>query len=102
MIDGDLSEEIMKVWEGYDDFERGGLEYVAFLQRRNVAEMMEAETDEEIANELADQAIVAMRLLSEMGYVPEYEIEYRLHARMKGNQEDIIRSYMSEFNGYDR
>lgn len=101
MTDEDLTSAIMDVWQGYDDFKNGGLDYVAFLQRQNVDEMLEAETEEGAAEELADQAICAIRQLEEMGFDPEQFIQQRLDERMAGQQEDIIHSSQNEYELQD-
>jgi hypothetical protein len=93
-----LSDDVMDVWEGYDDFKTGGLEYVYWVQQQNLEEMIEASSDEGAVNELADQAIVAIRQLHEMGYDPEKFIRNRLHERMDGEQENIINTYQSDYN----
>lgn len=87
----------MDVWGGYDDFEDGGLGYVYWVQQQNLTEMAHASSDGEAANELADQAIVAIRQLAEMGLDPEEWIRRRLDKRMEGKQEDIIETHQTQY-----
>lgn len=94
---GDLSDDVKYVWDGYEDFREGGLDYVGFVQRRNIQEMEQAETEDEVANELADQVICALRQLYEMGYYPEGVVQDRLQHRMDGQQEQIIHNYQNEY-----
>lgn len=94
---GDLSDEVMDVWGDFDDFREGGLDYVGFVQRVNVQKMEQAVTEEEVANELADQVICALRQLNEMGYYPEGVVQDRLQHRMDGQQERIIHNHQNEY-----
>lgn len=96
-MDRPLSEDVMDVWGGYDDFESGGLAYIYWVQQQNLTEMAHASSESEVANELADQAIVAIRQLAEMGLDPEKWIRRRLDERMEGSQEDIIAMYQASF-----
>lgn len=93
-----MIDRIMDVWGGYDDFREGGLDYVCWVQRQNLHEMRMARNDDDAANELADQAIVAIRQLAEMGYDPEEVITDRLDDRMDGKQEEIIEAYQTQYD----
>lgn len=94
----DIVAEIIAIWGDYDDFKEGGLEYVTFVQEQNLEEMRESDFEEETCvNELADQAIVSLRQLYEMGYNPYEVISGRLDNRMNGNADDIISRYQADF-----
>ena len=96
--ESDLVEDIMAVWGGNDDFRDGGLEYVAYVMERNIEDMRDSDFDEDVCvKELADQAIVALRQLAEMGHDPEDVVRGRLDTRMDGQTEDIIESYQADF-----
>lgn len=94
-----LSECVMDVWEGYDDFD--SLDYVAFVLEENARELREAESWEEARGELADQAICALRMLAEAGDNPRTAVRERLSFRMDGQQDQIIETYKRRYRDTD-
>lgn len=93
-----LSESVMHVWGDYDDFKTGGIPYVLFVQQENIKDIEQATDDDEIVNELADQVIVSLRQIEEMGYDSHSVICDRLFNRMDGNQETIIDTYKERYS----
>ncbi len=100
----DIKQKIDDVWGGYDDFEKGGFEYVAYLILSDTKDMYDDNWDkEESVEELADVCINAMRMMMEEGYNPEEEIIKRLDNHDDKNPEEIIKRYKQKFknqNGY--
>lgn len=99
----DVVDRIREVWGDHDDFQRLGMEYVAFVISRDLRDMEEAEyRDEECVPELADICINALRKLDDMGRDPEREILDRLESRMEGETEDIAERYHALFEEWKR
>lgn len=93
-------EQIRDVWGGYDDFQDGGYNYVAFVIHQDLREM-EAErwADTAGVREMSDVAINALRALDELSPAePRQTIRYRLQSQEDKGQENIIEKYQSLFD----
>ncbi|QLG30016.1 hypothetical protein HUG10_20635 (plasmid) [Halorarum halophilum] len=92
-------DRIREVWGDYDDFERGGFEYVEFLIRCDLDDIRQDDYDrEESIEELADIASNAIRAIDELGETdPESAILDRLATRHYGEQAEIIEQYQERY-----
>lgn len=98
----EVLEKIEDVWGGHNDFEEGGLRYVAFVIHRDVEDMKLDEWDEEeCVEELADVAINSIRMMEEMGRDPSEEIVKRLENHQEKNPADVIESCTREYEAQD-
>jgi septation ring formation regulator EzrA len=94
----DIINKIRDVWGGYDDFEEGGYEYVAFIIQNDIDDMEEDTWDEkECIEELADVCINAMRKMDEEGYDVEDVIEQRIEDHEDKGQEGLVSKYQRLF-----
>lgn len=72
-------DKIDDVWGDYDDFERGGFQYVSFVIEKDLEGMeLDQWDEEECIEELCDIAINSIRMIEERGYDGEKEILDRL------------------------
>lgn len=89
----------MKFGGSYDDFRKGGFEYVAFLIYLDTKDMKEDNWDEgECIEELADVCINARRMMIEKGYNPNEEIISCLENHRLKNPPDIITKCQNKYN----
>jgi len=101
-----IENAIIDTWWGYDDFEEGGIEYVAFVMMEDIRDILQYDGEEDQMEEMADICINSMRWIIESGYLPSRVILDRLDNHIEKDQERIIDWYQevySEFqsNGYD-
>ena len=93
-----IVDEIADVWLGHDDFDDGGMPYVAWLIEQDVADMRADDFDEtECIEELADVCINAMRMMSECGYSPRETILNRLDDHRAKDPTTVIEEYQRRY-----
>lgn len=94
-----IEDAIMEVWDGYDDLERGGIEFVVHLLRSDIRSIEEDIDDhDEVVEELCDIAMNSIRALEEFTDEGADElIRQRLTDRIAGNQDELYEKYWEDF-----
>lgn len=94
----EILQKIDEIWGDYDDFEEGGIEYVAFVISQDLQDMEEDDwSEEESMEELADICINALRMMHESGYDPTELIHDRLENHNEKHPPDLIDKYQQKF-----
>lgn len=94
----DIVDEIENVWGDYDDFKKGGIEYVTFIIESDIQDIRNDNfKQDESIEEFADVIINAIRFIDEIGYDPHEVIKSRLDNHAHKDPESLIQKYESKY-----